>query len=65
MTWESFKSRGFDGDEVGVVAVFESVVLVLLIFVGVFVLDEDVEDLSVDGLAGTENENKHSLRSRE
>lgn len=49
MTWESFRSRGLDGDEVDD---FESAVL-LETFVGVFMLDEDVEDLSVDGFAGT------------
>lgn len=42
-----------DGDEVDD---FESAVL-LETFVGVFMLDEDVEDLSVDGFAGTRKKN--------
>lgn len=56
ITCDSFKSSGLDGEElVAVVDVFRSSVELLEIFVCIFEIDEDEEDLIVivDGFAGT------------
>lgn len=54
MTCDSFKSSGLDGEELDAVD-FRSNVELLEIFIGVFDLVDDEEDLRVDGFAGTRN----------
>lgn len=54
ITCDSFKSSGLDGEELVAVADdFRSNVELLAIFVCILEMDEEEEDLNVDGFAGT------------
>lgn len=56
ITCESFKSSGLDSEELdAVVVVFLSTAELLETFVCILEIDEDEEDLIVDGFAGTRN----------
>lgn len=65
ITCESFKSSGLDIEElVAVVDVFLSIAELLETFVCILEIDEDEEDLIVDGFAGTGNR-KNLIESHE